>query len=606
MQNPKIRLVLAASATFMAPAALAQGVYAEFYSPANPGDGWAALPGFPNQDANEPGLASGSDVLIEITNSATVRVFTDDPANTDIGVVTLKTNPDHTPTLIIGKPTLPATSEDNPISPVACRTLAGVTANERTRLQVRARNISGPGIDVHQLIRLDLAGDLDAPVVHWGDMPGSAPKLGAVSITGSVTPNGSIAAYRGHIGPVSITGDLNGNLASLRHSIESITVEGSIGAQGRPSIYATAPLHSFAIEHINVEGSIGTPTSLVGIITAGAVRTIEADEIHANIDLETDPSIPGYIAGLTTREGDFSGSFRARTLTSFARNSESPCAIKIAGDLDGEMVFTNGMRNEYAAGPEVDIGGTLTENALFFTGIIARNDSSIPAGEIIIRSDQALEGQIIIGKGNETDFNEPAKVTVGTTSPMVITNSTKHYTTPFADFGGGAIGVAPFNFHQTESFPNHNETVTLDSDQLLTAVAPRFFGPVFATDASLHMIVEHLAEGSQTWVDRSSEFITEAPTEDDAGSRTIVVRAVAPSSFDAGQWRLRPVEGALKSAKTIANPDVKFVSEYSDNTYRFNVVGGSDCDAPGGRSQTSDNEIDFEDADGVIDDVICP
>jgi len=359
----------------------------------------------------------------------------------------------------------------------------------------------------------------------------------------------------------------------------------------------------FAIKHIIVQGDIGRPGSLAGIITAGSVQSIEADAIHANIDLETDPTIPGYIAGLTARTGDYTGTFRARTLTSFGGNAQSPCRVSIAGNLDGEMIFTNGIRNEFASGPEIDIGGTLTENALFVTGIIARNDLSMPAGEIRIRSEQSLAGQIIIGKGNATDFNEPAKVTIGTTSPQTVTFSTKHYTTPFADFGGGAVAVAPFNFHRTESFPTHNATVTLEDNQLLTAVAPRFFGPVYATNAPSLMVVEHLADGAQSWIDRSTEFAVEAPTEEPAGSRTIVVRATAPASFGPGQWRLRPIDGTLKSAMAISNPDVQFVSEYSDNTYRFNVAGGSDCPAP--NNQSTNNEIDFDNASGIIQ-VNCP
>lgn len=605
MQNPKTRLAMAATAAIFASTSQAQGIYAEFYSHSNPGDGWAALPGFPNQDAGEPGLPSGSDVLIEILDSSTVRVFTDTPASTDIGVISLRTSANQVPTLIVGEAQLPATSESDSIGPAACRTLAGITANERTRIQVHATTISGPGIDVHQIIRLDLEGDLNAPVIHWGDEAGAAPKLGAVDIAGDVTPNGSIAAVKGSIGPVTIAGDLNGNLSALSGSIDSIDVIGSIGALGRPAIYAQRAATNMAIGHITAGGSIGRPESRAGIITAGSVRIIEADEIHANIDLETDPQIPGYTAAFTTRTGDFSGSFRARTLTSFGGNSQSPCAVKIAGDLDAQMIFTNGMRNEHASGPEVDIGGTLTEDAVFVTGILARTDTSLPGGEILIRSEQALAGQIIIGSGSETDFVEPGRVTIGTSSPQIVSDSNKHYTTPFEAFGGGAIGVAPFNFHQTESFPNHNETITLDNDQLLIAVAPRFFGPVYAEDAPLHMIVEHLAEGSQTWVDRSSEFTTEAPFEEAEGSRTIIVHAVAPTSFTAGQWRLRPIDGTLKSAKAINNPDVKFVSEYNDDTYRFSVAGGSDCPAPGGRSQSSSNEIDFADSDGITN-VVCP
>jgi len=602
MQNPKIRLALTASAVLFTPTAHAQSIYAEFYASSNPGDGWAALPGFPNQDAGETGLPSGSDILINITNSATIRVFTDDPTNTDIGLVTLNTQPNHIPTLILGKPLLPATNQNAPVSPIACRTLAGITTNEKTRVQIRAHTITGPGIDTHQLIRLDLAGDLDAPVVHWGDQSGSAPNIGAINIGGSITPNGSVAAYRGNIGPVTITGDLNGNISALNGNIAYIQVDGSIGAQGRPLIHASAPVLSFAIEHITVQGDIGRPGSLAGIITAGAVRNITANAIHANIDLETNPTIPGFIASLTTRTGDYTGTFRARTLTSFGGNNQSPCRVFIAGNLDGEMIFTNGMRNEYQNGPEIDIGGTLTQNALFVTGIIARTNTSFPAGEILIRSNQALAGQIIIGKGNATDFNEPAMVTIGTSSPQTVTFNSKHYTTPFAEFGGGAVGVAPFNFHQTESFPVHNATVTLESNELLVAVAPRFFGPVYATNAPMLMIVEHLADGAQTWTDRSTEFTVEAPTEEPEGSRTIVVRAVAPASFGPGQWRLRPVDGALKCAIVVSNPYVRFVSEHTDNTYRFIVAGGSNCPAPAG---APNNEIDFDNASGIIN-ITCP
>ncbi|GAB5497486.1 MAG: hypothetical protein Phyf2KO_25660 [Phycisphaerales bacterium] len=605
MKTPTILLALAAAPLALTANSNAQGIYAEFYSSSNPGDGWAALPGFPNQNSGEAGLPSGSDLTIELASSRIIRVFTDDPANTDIGVITLNAEPGLAPTLIVADTLSHTISTASPLGQIACRTLAGIRANEQTKVQINAHSISGPGIDTYRVVRLDLTGNLDAPIVQWGDLTTTAPNVGPIVIAGDVTPKGSVAAYRGNIGAVTVQGDLNGIISARAGTIDSVEVAGSIGSQGRPAIHAVASLGSFAIDRVVAGNNIGKPDSLADIITSGSVRAIEANEIHANIDLENDPAAPGFIALLETRTGDFSGSFRARSLSSFGGWSEAPCSVSIAGDVRGDIVFTNVVRNENSDGPEIDIAGTIDQDASLVIGGLPTTDTGLPAAQIIVRSEKSLEGLIIVGNGFPGVFPNPASIQVGTQSPVVVTESNKHYTMPFAEFGGGAVAIAPFNFHQTESFPNHNETVTLDGDELLTAVAPRFFGPVFSTGGAQQMIVEHLAEGAQVWEDRSGEFFVEAPTENASGSRTIVVRAIAPASFNAGQWRLRPVDGALKSARAINTPDVAFDSEYADDTYRFNVAGGADCPQPLGIARSTNTEIDFTDSDGVIR-VNCP
>lgn len=605
MKTPTILLALAAAPLTLTATSNAQGIYAEFYSGSNPGDGWAALPGFPSQDAGEEGLPSGSDLTIDLSSSQIIRLFTDDPANTDIGVITLNAETGLAPTLIVANTTNHTVSTASPLGQIACRTLAGIRANEQTKVQINAHSISGPGIDTHRVVRLDLTGDLDAPVVHWGDLSTTAPDVGPIAIAGDITPKGSVAAYKGNIGAVTVQGDLNGIISARAGSIESIDVAGSIGSQGRPAIHAVAPFGAFAIDRVIAGNNIGRPGSPADIITSGAVRAIEADEIHANIDLENDPAAPGFIALFETRTGDFSGGFRARSLSSFGGWSEAPCSVSVAGDVLGDIIFTNVVRNENSSGPEIDIAGTVAQDASIIVGGVPTTDAGLPAAQIIVRSEKSLEGLIIVGNGFPGVFPNPASIQVGTQSPVVVTDSNKHYTTPFAEFGGGAVAIAPFNFHQTESFPNHNETITLEGDQLLTAVAPRFFGPVFSAGGAQQMIVEHLAEGAQVWVDRSGEFFVEAPTENASGSRTIVIRAIAPSSFNAGQWRLRPVDGALKSARAINTPDVAFDSEYDDDTYRFNVAGGADCPQPPGLGRSSNSEIDFANSDGIIQ-VNCP
>lgn len=595
IQRPAHALLMAA-ALISAPAALAQGIYAETWDQANAR--WNALAGFPSRALGQVGLPSGSDLTIEIQNSATLRVYADNPATTDIGVVTLRTQPGQSPTLLIGKNDLPQPSASTPLTQMACRTLAGVNANELTRTQIHAQNISGPGVEVHRLIRLDLTGDLDAPIIHWGDKSDPAPSAGPIDIEGSITPKGSIAAYEGSIGAVTIAGDLNGHITARQGTIASIDVAGDMGSDGRPAIWASAPFGSFAIDHITIAGNIGRPGQLADITTAGSIRMIEADEIHANIDLEADPAVPGFIAGLTTRTGGYEGLLRARTLTSFGGWDIAPCFVSIAGDLEGEFIFTNAIRNERSAGPEIDIAGTVTETSSIIIGSMPVTNTGMPAGEIFVRAEQGLAGQIIVGKGQTTDFPANAIIRVGIASPSIVTSASKFYDIPFANFGGGSVGIAPFNFHTTESWPHHNATVTLAQNELLVAVAPRFFGPVM-TDTSAQMIVEHLAPSSQTWTDRSADFAVEAATSTD-GDRTIVVSALGSASFTAGQWRMRPVDGTLLSARAIGTPEVRFVSEYDDNTYRFNVDGGSNCPPPPGLVKTNDNPISFENSDGIV------
>ncbi len=597
IQRPARALLLAAALTLTA-SANAQGIYAEVYAQTNPGDGWAPLPGFPNRLAGQPGLPSGSDLLIEISNSASIRVFASNPASTDIGVITLRTQPTHMPTLFVGKPLLPQTSSSAPAGTIACRNLKGVQTNELTRVQIHAASITGPGVEVHQLIRLDLTGNLDAPVVHWGDKANPPPAIGAISVAGSVTPAGSVAAYKGAIGPVIVGADLNGHITARNGSIASVTVGADMGSQGNPAIYATLPVSNFSIDSINVAGDIGRPGAPADIITGGTIRLITADAIYANIDLETNPDRPGYLGGLTTRVGGYEGLLRARTLTSFGGLSNAPCFVSIAGDLTGDIIFTNGIRNERAAGPEIDIAGSVTEGSSIIVGAMPITNTAMPASEIRVRAEQGLAGEIIVGKGQDSDFPTNASVRVGMSSPSIVTSSSKHYDNPFASFGGGSVAIAPFNFHKTESWPVHNATVTLAANELLVAVAPRFYGPV-TTDTTAEMIVEHLAPSTQTWVDRSAEFFTEASTSPE-GDRTIVVHAIGPASFNQGQWRMRPVDGSILSARAISTPDVRFVSEHSDNTYRFSVEGGSSCPPPPGLGRTNTNRITFTEDDGIV------
>ena len=582
----KTKTTIAVASIAMAHSALGQGIYVEAYNPQTAS--WTPLSGFPNRIAGEPGLVSGSDLTISHPGDATIRIFSDEPATTDIGLVTIVADDTEAPTIFISRPATPDIDPSAPAGGRACRALGGILASGQSRIQVFTRTITGPGIEAHEIVRLDILDDLDAPVIHWGDLASPSPKLGAIEVGGNITPQAPIAAYTGGIGSIHTGQDLNATVVSRDGGIESIMVDGNLGSAGRPVIYASAPRGTFALDTLIVNGTIGTANSTVDIDTAGSVRLIEADEIFADIDLELEPSQPGFLAGLTTRTGDFSGSLVARSLTGFGGWSVAPCKVSIAGDLNAAVRFVNGIRNENPSGPEIDIAGSLTTYASITTRAMFRNNPSLPAGEIRIGAEQGLAGQIVIGSGNINDFPEPATVTVGSTNPFVITQNSRFYPDSFDSMGGGAIGIAPFNFHATESFPKHNELIELDAQHQLVRVVVRLYGPAFVEAAPIHMIVEHLPEGSSTWVDRSTDFYLEATESELDASRELVVHALTGQRFDAGQWRLRPAPGTVKCALAKGNPDVVFDSEYADDTYRFSVTGGSDCPAPGGLSTPGD------------------
>lgn len=79
-----------------------------------------------------------------------------------------------------------------------------------------------------------------------------------------------------------------------------------------------------------------------------------------------------------------------------------------------------------------------------------------------------MQGQIIINAGNGGgEWN-------GAISIDETTISGPNYTQTSAQLGGGAVGLAPFNYHATNCIPAHNSTVTSEP----STVTLSHYGPV--------------------------------------------------------------------------------------------------------------------------------
>ncbi len=572
------RLACCAAPLLLAAAgqAHAQSIFVEQYT----AGAWRALPGF-DAPGGGSGLPSGSDIALELAGSAVVRISTDDPASTDIGLVSVRVLGTGTPTVLIASGGGPGVNEASPIGAPGARSIAGVIAPDAA-MQIHAGSVSGPGIEARHLVRLDLSGDLDGRVIHWGQPGSTQPGIGGIDIGGSVTANAGIVAVHGRVDRVDVHGDLLGDLAAQNGGFGPISIEGNIGNADRgPSVYAWSGAEALAIETLVVGGAIGTPGTPARVITGGPVFRIEADEIHADIDTQLTDSDFGFVGGVIARAGDLTGSLVIRSLSGFAGNADAPCVISAAGDLDGIIIVENVVRNENPSGPEIDIGGSVTAGSVISVNGMVNLQPGLPGSQIRVGTAGGLQGQIIVHDRDVAPFDADDSIVVG--SGFAVSPQTTSYLTLFEELGGGSVGIAPFNFHPIECFPQHNETITIAPGSALTGAVIRLYGPAFGEAPAF--VIEHRADPISSWTDRSGDFTVLAADTEGASTREIRVEAIGTAAFDAGEWRLRPVDNTLRCAFTVGLPSIGFDSEYADDTYRFTVV--SDCPG-GGRTTTND------------------
>lgn len=243
--------------------------------------------------------------------------------------------------------------------------------------------------------------------------------------------------------------------------------------------------------------------------------------------------------------------------------------LSVGGDYNADVTLSTAL----VSSAFIDIAGEMASTAAI------RLPASGLQGQITVNSAasgaDAWDGDVVVGSTTLTATDDPD-------------DDEAYYTDLSAELGGGAVGRAPFNFHQRRTSPGatardcdpyQSEAVFVGpSYGDLDEVRIRHYGPVYVdtSGGGNAFRIEFKSDVlSSSWVDRSDYFIV-----DDTQTATDA-NAIAPhrdiylthdgtkgsTGFEAaGRWRIRPIAGKVKCADVTGNPDVRWVS---------NVVSGN-------------------------------
>lgn len=525
------------------------------------------------------GAGGSGDDLELITTSGTYRISTLNTTTQDIGVVTY--NGGNAITILVSS----SATGTNPANQLAdgTRDWEGLVGSGATRVTLQAsvsRDTTGP-VTAGSIVRIDAGRNIgvDAGDDIVQDPLAGTPTLAAVrAITGTVY--GDIYAESGDITLVSAAVDMLGDVRSET---------GKVG-----TVFADA-------------GDIGAPTDIVSIF-AGAdvsaqsgtnretIQLIAGDNVYADIVASETLAKEGRLRRLVSNEAaDLSGGLTGTNVPGILAGSVQAYEAEWRSSVTGDAI------------PCIN-AGTASADIYFFhepftpisldelTGTILISDSLDividPSGTsdsmIHIREADGLQGQIIVNQADSTgDWETNGEVSFGSdpNSPDIEIKPSASgdeeapfYTLLSDEVGGGAIGLAPFNFHQRTSAPPggvardcdpyQEELVVLTTSDPLDSVRINHYGPVYVdiTEEEPYFKVEWRLLGHHPWQDRTSlfevDFTQTADNEGDATRSVVITKASGNMTgfASAGQWRIRPLNGQLRCAFVDSNPPVQYDS----------------------------------------------
>jgi hypothetical protein len=404
-----------------------------------------------------------------------------------------------------------------------------------------ALNISnGPG---------DTRTDIGA-IYHIDHLANANARISLINISGDLGAPGPFEKIEARsIQRLRIGGDCHADIVASSTTTQFSPTDVWIEGDWASGSYANRS--AALIDFIQVDGDVGVSPDKVKLWAAAPINRITVGGNFTgqigenNIFVSSHPDI-----GLVEIGGDFIGS-AAMTINSLDE-------LVIEGDFDADVTLTTAM----PADSIYDIGGTFASTASI----------ALPA--------DGLVGQIVVNSGNTSD-DWLGNVTVGGVSLA------EDYTALSYELGDGAVGSAPFNFHQRTSAPPsgldtdrdcnpfHTEDVTVTPVDGLDEVVISHYGPVYVHGTGDHFTIEFKSDiftgGGPSWVDVSGQFeVVSANTNNATAHRDVVIQPKSSSKtgFDAsGRWRIRPVAGKVKCGDVAGNPDVV----YNPGWYRFRV-----------------------------------
>jgi hypothetical protein len=370
----------------------------------------------------------------------------------------------------------------------------------------------------------------------------------------------------------------------LRADVIANLVTGSIvagGGQGPGVIQATKLNGSVTFGGpLNRVVSTGAGAEVLGQISANAFGTtgsdltsLDAKVLKANAAITTDVRSPIEIREQwegETRRISIGRSLSERTDPTDALPVGNRMIILHDTDtLDGET--SNPLTNQIIINannntPTQDLNG----DGFINTADFWRGDVSIDfPGQSNLGSDRfapALD-ETLIGPDQPAPFQAP------------------YYKALSHTFGGGAVGLAPFNFHQftgpmpadpadLDCNPFHTQTIFVGNCEgdlpTLREVVIDHYGPVFASGTGDHYRVEFRPDYFPSdWENVTHLFQvdeTQTATTNGGANRKVVLKTVSSAGIQAsGYFRFRPLANKVKCANVSGIPDV---------AYDSNIVSG--------------------------------
>ncbi len=328
---------------------------------------------------------------------------------------------------------------------------------------------------------------------------------------------GSIAVHA--IGTVVADGNLTGSITS-GSNVTKLEIGGAVTG----NVSAANGL----IKNIEAGGAIGSGGTPISITAHDYVRRVMGASVHAAISA-TGTGVPyGALARIVSTSGDFTGSLTCERIVPIDQGQYN-IDWNIAGDLVADVTCEWYLHSDFT----IYVNGSLE-------------------GDITFDLDDGLQGQIILNAGNDGgEWN-------GTITVDDMTLSGPNYTQTSAQIGGGAVGLAPFNFHATNCVPADNATVTAEPG----TVTLSHYGPVEkygqTTVAELkivrHPLVHFCAECDETVTGQFSWQYA-------ANGRDIVITPGQGYAFEDGyEYHITPVitgETVLRCQGVAGNPVVQ-------------------------------------------------
>jgi len=449
--------------------------------------------------------------------------------------------------------------------------------------------------------------------------------------TGSLTiENGNL----NQIIRITGSGDLLGNIRVENGIINKIWVQGDIGTPTKPvTIFAGKDVSQLPA---NDAGRITIwyllcRGDMYADITAsdGASKEGQFKRIRANEGADEDGEIP---VGLSDIPRDFTGTIEAYTAIEIVNSSpfeQIPCIM--FDDVLGSSTI------QFFDEPKspVTINSLSTDSKILFgdgLAVVARPLVPMIGFEedsmLFIGDTDGLKGQVIVNQGDGTgtwlgEFgigNALGDPTIEI-KPTGGDDTAPFYTTLPATLGGGAIGLAPFNFHNKGSLLvdlgvssvqfDVNSTVTVSNPNDKEIVIEHY-GPVFATGTPLE-IHKHVSgplgtetswENSGVDNDVTSSWDQSVSSTEVLSERTATISPVN-DTWVSGWYRAKPAGATgLKSAFVTDTPNAEYHSGHGsaalDDYFYFRVLVLSFFDLNGNESVDApdavlwvNNPVDF-------------